>query len=138
MELDYVAIVVATLLQFVVGAIWYMGPFAKAWGKIHGFEKYSKAEQQKMMKEMPPYYLMQLIVTLVTTIVMAIFYVEMPADWNIYCFAALAWVGFVVPTQVSAVIFGGTEGKWILTKIAIMAGGSLACLMTAAATLSLL
>ncbi len=36
------------------------------------------------------------------------------------------------------VIFGGTESKWIVKKIAVMAGASLVCLEVAAAVLSLL
>jgi uncharacterized protein (DUF927 family) len=37
---------------------------------------------------------------------------------------------------VSAVVFGGTAKEWIVTKVAIMAGGSFVCLMVAAAVLS--
>ena len=36
-------------------------------------------------------------------------------------------------TQVSAVIFGGTEKKWIIKKIAVQAGASILCLEAAAA-----
>lgn len=137
MQLDILAIIVATFAQFVVGAIWYMGLFAKIWGKIHHFEQYSKEEQKKMMKEMPPFYAMQLAVTFLTTIVLAIVLQRVP-DWNAYNVAALLWAGFIVPTQVSAVIFGGTEGKWIITKIAVMAGGALACVMTATVILEMI
>lgn len=135
MQLDYLAVIVATLAQFVVGGIWYMVPFGKAWGKIHGFEKYSKEEQQKMMKDIMPFYGLQLLVTAVTTVVLAILLRN--SDGNAYSLVFHLWLGFVVPTQVSAVIFGGTEGKWIVPKIAIMAGGSLACLMVGAAVLQL-
>jgi hypothetical protein len=42
---------------------------------------------------------------------------------------------FVVPCLVSAVIFGGTEKKWIPTKIALQAGAALCCLEIAATVL---
>jgi hypothetical protein len=42
------------------------------------------------------------------------------------------WLGFVVPAQVSAVIFGGTEGKYVVQKIAIMASEAVVRLMVAA------
>lgn len=135
MELNYLAILVATFLQFVCGAVWYGPVFGKLWGKIHGFDKLSKEVQQKMMKEMGPLYGIQLLVTLITTFVLAIFMAYIPGDWNSYAMAGFLWLGFVVPAQVSAVLFGGTENKWIVKKITIQAGGSLMCLLVAAAVL---
>lgn len=137
MQLDYVAIIVATLVQFVVGAIWYMPVFGKKWGEIHGFDKIPKAQQQAMMKQMPPYYVLQLMTTLLTAMMLSVVIAALP-EWNVYVLVLILWSGFVVPTQVGAVIFGGTEGRWVMTKILIMMGGSLACLMAGAATLQLL
>ena len=52
--------------------------------------------------------------------------------------AGFFWIGFIVPTQVSAVIFGGTEKKWIVKKIAVQAGVALLCLEAAAAIIHFL
>lgn len=134
MSLNYVAVLVATVLQFVAGAVWYSVFFGKLWGKMHGFDKLSKEVQQKMMKSMGPMYAVQFLVTILTTFVLAIFLANQPT-WNPYAMAGFFWLGFVVPTQVSAVIFGGTESKWILTKIAVQAGASIVCLEIAAAVL---
>jgi hypothetical protein len=136
MELNYLAIIVASVLQFIFGAIWYTPVFGKVWGKIHGFDAYSKAEQQKMMKRMGPLLGMQFLGTLVTTSVFALLLHGFPTDWNIYGLAGFFWLGFIVPTQVSAVLFGGTEPRWIVKKILIMTGGALGCIMIAAAVLS--
>ncbi len=135
MELNYMRILMATALQFVCGAVWYSLLFSKLWGKIHGFDKLSKEVQEKMMKEMGPYYGAQLLVTVVTTVVLAILLEYLPRNWNAFQMASLIWAGFVVPTQASAVIFGGTETKWMLKKIAVQAGASLLCLLVAAAVL---
>ena len=137
MSVNYLAILLATVAQFIIGAIWYMPIFGKLWGKIHGFDKISKEKQQEMMKGMTPYLVVQFVITLVTTVVLALFITYLPL-WNAYAMAGFFWLGFVLPTQVAAVIFGGTEGKWMVTKIAIMAGGSLVCLETAAIILHLL
>lgn len=136
MEINYLAILVASVLQFVVGAIWYTPVFGNLWGRIHGFDKVSKEDQQKMMRSMGLPLALQFLATIVTTFVLALLANGLPADWNLYGLAGFAWIGFVVPTQVSAVLFGGTEPKWIVKKILIMAGGALACLMVAAAVLS--
>ncbi len=138
MQLNYLAIFLATVAQFIVGAIWYTPVFGKLWGKIHGFDKQSKEEQQKMMKKMGPLLGMQFLVTLVTSFVLALFLAALPSEWHAFGMAGFFWLGFVLPTQVSSVLFGGTEPKWIVKKIAIMAGGSLACYMVGAAVLHLM
>lgn len=137
MNLNYLAILVATLLDFIAGFIWYGPIFGKLWGKIHGFDKLSKAVQQEMMKQMGPLYGVQFAVTMLTNVILAIFISYVPG-WNAYALAAFIWLGFVVPTQVSSVLFGGTEPKWIITKITIQAGASLACLEIAAAVLHMM
>ncbi|MEN9649843.1 MAG: hypothetical protein RL094_810 [Candidatus Parcubacteria bacterium] len=135
MQLNYTAIIIATLLQFIVGAVWYTFIFGKLWAKIHGFDKCSAEEQKEMMKHIMPLYGIQLIVTLVTTFVFALLVAGFPAQWNIYGLAGFFWIGFVMPTQASAVMFGGAQAPWVMKKFLIMAGGSLACLMAAAAVL---
>ncbi len=132
MQINYLAILLATVVQFIIGAIWYSVLFGKLWGKIHGFDKLPKEVQQQMMKAMGPFYGLQALMTLLTSFVLAIFITYLP-DWNPYAMAGFFWIGFIVPAQVSAVIFGGTEGKWILKKIAVQAGAALLCLEAAAA-----
>ncbi|MBI2465168.1 DUF1761 domain-containing protein [Candidatus Shapirobacteria bacterium] len=137
MNINFGAVLLATILQFIWGAVWYSAFFGKLWGKMHGFDKLSKEVQEKMMKEMGPIYGVQFLVTLVTTVVLAIFIAYQPS-WNAYAMAGFFWIGFVVPTQVSGVIFGGTEGKWVTTKIAIQAGAALGCLEIAAGVLKMM
>ena len=135
MEIDYLAILIASVLQFIFGAIWYTPLFGKIWGQIHGFDKISQEEQQKMMKKMAPLLGIQFLVIVVTTFVFALLLTAFPVTYNIFGLAFFFWLGFVVPTQVSAVIFGGTEPRWIVTKLLIMAGAALGCLEIAATTL---
>jgi hypothetical protein len=130
------SIILATVAQFAVGAIWYMPLFGKAWGEIHCFDKLSKKAQKEMQVKMGPYYGVQIAVTLITSVVLSQLILLVP-EISAYALATMLWVGFVVPTQVAAVIFGGTEGKWIGKKIAIMAGGSLVCLLVATAVLTM-
>lgn len=135
MDLNYISILVATVVQFICGAVWYSIFFSKLWGRIHGFDKLSKEVQQKMMGEMGPYYFLQLVVTILSTFVLALFMEAMPHDWNAFGMAGFFWLGFILPTQVSSVIFGGTERQWIVKKIAVQAGASLLSLEAAAAVL---
>lgn len=135
MNVDFVAVVAATIVQFAVGAIWYMVIFPKQWGEMFGFDKLSKAKQKEMQAQMGPFYGLQLAVTFLTAYVLVHFIsVSSLEYWKV---AFLVWLGFVLPTQVSAVIFGGVDPKWIVRRIGIMASGSLATLMAAAYVISL-
>lgn len=134
MELNYLAILLAVAAQFGVGFVWYGPLFGKLWGKIHGFDKLSKETQDKMMKEMGPYYGLQLLVTAITTVVLAIFITNL-SGWNPYGMAFFFWLGFVVPAQVSSVIFSNTPKEWMFTKIGLQAGAALVCYEAAAAIL---
>jgi len=135
MGINYLAVLIAVAAQFGVGFLWYGPLFGKLWGKIHGFDKLSKETQEKMMKSMGPMYGVQLLVTVISTVVLAIFINNLPG-WNAYGMAAFFWLGFVMPAQVSAVIFGGTEGKWIVKKIGVQTFEALIRLLVAAAILS--
>ncbi|CAN5188450.1 hypothetical protein BH11PAT4_BH11PAT4_5360 [soil metagenome] len=134
MEVNTWAVVAATVAQFVVGMIWYTGVFGKVWGEMHGFDKLSKEVQKEMMSKMAPFYGAQLIATVITAFVLAKMIVMLP-DYSPYALATLIWIGFVVPTQFSAVAFGGTEAKWIVKKMLIMTLGTLACLLVGAAVI---
>lgn len=135
MDLNYLAIALAVAAQFGVGFLWYGPLFGKTWGKIHGFDKLSKETQEKLMKEMGPYYGLQLLVTVITTFVLAIFITNLPG-WNAYAMAGFFWLGFVVPAQVSSVIFSNTPKEWMLTKVALQAGAALVCYEVATAILT--
>ena len=134
MSVNYFAVLVASVAEFIIGAIWYMAIFGKLWGKIHDFKEMNKEDQKKAQKQMSPMLVVQLIVTIVTTFVLAKLIVMLP-NYSAYALAVILWLGFVVPTQIAVIIFGGTKPKWILTKALIMAGGSLVCLVVATAIL---
>lgn len=125
------AVLAATVAMFAVGAVWYMGLFAKQWGEIHGFNKLDKKTQKEMQSKMGPYYAVQILVTVFSAFAL-VKLIDLLPNYSVYTLALLVWFGFVLPTQVSAVIFGGTEPKWITQKASIMAGEALAHLLVAA------
>lgn len=136
METNLLAVALATIAMFVVGAAWYMFVFAKQWGEMHGFDKLSKKQQQEAQAKMGPFYGAQVVVTIISAWSLAYFLSANP-DTPWYTTAFLLWLGFIVPADVSAVIFGGTEAKWITKKIAIMISGALATTLAGAAVLQL-
>ena len=136
MEINVVAVIVATVAMFAVGAVWYMVFFAKKWGEMHGFNELSKKEQQEMSSKMGPFYGLHLITTLVSAWVLAYLMALLPQVAPVVV-AALVWLGFVLPAIVSAVIFGGTKAKNIAPKIFIQTGEALVRLIVAVLVISL-
>ncbi len=128
MTLNYTAIIVATIAQFIFGAIWYMPIFGKTWGKIHGFDQVAPEKQKEMMKGMWKLLVVQCLFTLLTTVVFAYLLTGFKSDLSVYALAFFFWLGLILPTQAAAVIFGGTKPGWVITKIAIAAGASLGCM----------
>jgi len=136
MDVNLLAVVAATAAMFAGGAVWYMALFGKQWGQIHDFDKLSKKEQDAARAQMGPYYGTQLAVTFLSAWVLA-FLMGLLPQVEYYQLAFFLWLGFIVPTEVSAVLFGGTEGKWVLSKITISIGGSLVCTLIGAYVISL-
>jgi len=124
------AVLAATAAMFAVGAFWYMVPFGKIWGKIHDFDKLSKKEQEAMQAKMAPWYGVQLVVTLVSAYVLAMLIGLMP-EQSPYYIGFLVWLGFVVPTEASAMIFGGSKPEYVWHKIFISITESLLHIMVA-------
>lgn len=131
MEVNILAVIIATIVMFAVGAVWYMGLFAKKWGEMHGFDHLSKTQQQEMSSKMAPFYGLQLLMTLISAFVLAHFITLNPSV-EYYKIAFWVWLGFMLPAIVSGVIFGGTKSENIVPKILIQAGEALVRLMVAA------
>ena len=136
MEVNLIAVLLATVTMFAIGAFWYMVPFGKIWGKIHGFDKLSKKKQDEMQKQMGPWYGLQLVLTVLSAFVLALLISLMP-DQSPYAVAALVWLGFVVPTEASSMIFGGAPEGYVWHKIGISTAESLLHLLAAAWVISL-
>ena len=137
MELNYLAIIVATVVDFVIGAVWYSALFGKLWGKFHGFDKLSKAEQDRLAKSMGPFYAVQAIVTFITVYILALFLAAVPTAIP-YEVASLVWLGFILPTQISAVIFGNVKRSNMIPMIAIQSGAAFICIEAAAFVLTIM
>ncbi len=131
MEINFSAVAAATATMFAIGAFWYMVPFGKLWGKIHDFDKLSPKQQKEMQAKMGPWYGVQLIVTIFQALVLTHFIIAMPSVeyWKL---AFWMWLGFVVPTEASAMIFGGSKPEYVWHKILISSSESLIHLLAAA------
>lgn len=131
MDINLWAVLAGTAVMFVFGAFWYMVPFGRIWGEMHGFDKLSKAEQDAARQKMGPFYAAQILVTVISAYVLTHFLTNY-TDLAFYKLAFFVWLGFVMPAQVSDILFGGTAPKWLGKKIAITTVEALLRLLLAA------
>jgi len=109
---NYLAVLIAALVGWAVGAAWYMG-LAKQWVDAHGktmeeFKAQAEAAKGTSAAWLP--YLLAFIAELVMAWVLAGLLAHLGPDqttvWNGIVSAAFVWVGFVVTTIAVNNMFG--------------------------------
>lgn len=94
MTINYLAVLICSILSMVVGGIWYGPLFGKQWMKVIGVtEKNSKVMQQSVGH----LYLIQFLLTLFQLIVLA-YYVNGWTDVSGLTNTMWIWAAFIVPT----------------------------------------
>lgn len=143
MDTNYISIVLVALGAFVFGGLWYSPlMFGKTWMNIMGgCDKYTEEEMKKIQKEMGKFYILQAFLTFITMYVLyqLIHWIlsGVPRLESFYpdgsevgasditskgvWIAFFMWLGFVMPTQISGVIWGNTDKKWWWKQVSIMA-----------------
>ena len=91
----------------------------------------TKEEMGKMQKEMLPFYGLQLLLTLFMTINLATLISLLP-QFSPYSLAFHILLGFIVPTQIGAVIWANTKKKYWIKQIFVMVAYSFVGIMLAA------
>lgn len=118
-EISYIAIIVAAVAQFVLGAVWYSPLlFGKSWMKIMGADQLSPEALKAMQKAMAPFYGLQLGLTLWSTFALAQLALAVPL--GIVHLAFWILIGFIIPVQIGAVIWASTPKCFWLRQLAIM------------------
>ena len=88
---------------------------------------------------MMPFYFLQLILTVIFTSFLALF-IHYGSLANVgvgaYGVALLIWLAFIIPTQISGVIWGGSKKEYWLRQILIMSGNQLVGILIATFILS--
>jgi len=136
MELNYIAILILSLVSFLGGAFWYGPLFGKLWMKIHWEKPPTEQEQKEMMRSMWKMFLMEYIASVLMIFSLACLIGVLPG-YSGMMIGFLAWLGFVVPMTISTIIWGGDKRKYWCQKILVSVSYRLVIFILAGYILSL-
>lgn len=114
LPVDYVAVAAATVVSFVIGAIWYAPPvFGKEWMRLIGRDKLPPAD---MKKAMPKALVGVLITDFILCFVIAhlILYAEATTILQGIAVGLFGWLGFMFSILLNEVTFEGRPAKLFL------------------------
>jgi Protein of unknown function (DUF1761) len=134
--LNWTLIAIMTVACFALGAVWHGPLFGKLWMRIHhGKDSFNAKEMAEATKGMWKLMVTEFVATGLMVISIACLVRAIPSmpGWQI---ALMVWVGFVLPTMASTVIWGNDTKKYMLTKIAISSIGRLIGLLVTGYVLS--
>lgn len=121
-EINYVAILIAVVANFILGFIWYTPLFGKVWGKEMGFDMTQKPPAGAMAKGM--------IIMIIGNFLMAFVFAHNIAVWNPVTWglppspespastalmaAFFTWLGFFLPLDLNTVAWEMKSWKLFL------------------------
>ncbi len=97
MEINYLAILVASVLAMGLGALWYGPLFGKKWLEVIGADSEDLQKREEMQKSAGPLYLVQFILTLFQVLVLTWLIGENTALNGIE-HSLWIWAAFIIPT----------------------------------------
>lgn len=137
-DINFVGVLVAAVASMVVGFLWYSPIlFAKPWMKLMG---YSGKNMKSMQKGMGMQYGMSFVSAILTAFVLSLVMNMSKSFFHFdslstgFTAAAMVWVGFVAPVQLTDVLFA--KKQWQLFYI--NTGYQLASLLVMGVVLSLI
>lgn len=105
MQINYIAVLVGTIIAFGGGAIWYSVLFQKQWMKVTGMTNATPEQMKVLQKQAMPLYFIQLAITVVQVAILDYFITTSGTSGLMTAFLML--VGFVWPTLIGSVIWSG-------------------------------
>jgi Protein of unknown function (DUF1761) len=114
-----VFVVVATIAQFVIGALWYSAFFGKQWSKIMGFDKLPAEEQATLEKSMTPFYGLQLLLIVLSNVALGVLIMGLRGLYPVTNLLFAIFVGLVIPYQIQGIIWANTPKKYWIEQIFI-------------------
>ena len=119
MAVNVLGIVVASVVSFIVGMLWYGPLFGKTWAALSGMKmpkKMTPAMKQKAMKSMSLGFVISLLMAYVVSNFVALLNVTSAA--SAFQLALWAWLGFMVPIIMGAFLWENKSFKLVVLNSA--------------------
>jgi hypothetical protein len=123
-QINFWAVFVSAVVYFMIGWVWHSPLlFGKVWEKLMGFDKLSKKQRQEMMKKMGPVMAVGFLTTLLSAYCLAYSVKSGISFYNVSGVPAglqagfWTWLGFIVTTQLNAVLWEQKPFKVYLINI---------------------
>jgi hypothetical protein len=131
-SLNWLAIILITIVSFFFGAAWHGSFFfGKIWMRIHhGKDTFTDEEMKQAMQGMWKIMAAEFVATFFMVMTLD-FLTKIITGFSAMHIAFMVWLGFVLPTMVSTVVWGNDPRKWMPTKIAISGSFRLVALLMA-------
>ena len=115
-QINWLAILVAVVANFILGFLWYTPLFGKVWGKEMGMDMTQKPDPKVMMKGMAFMVIGNFFLAYVLSHNIAAWsYVpgmdEMSKISNVFSTAFFTWLGFYVPYHLGAIVWESRSWK---------------------------
>ena len=117
-DVNYIAVLVAAIVNMVLGFLWYGPLFGKQWIQLMAFDKKKMEEAKK--KGMTKTYIVAFISTLLMSYILAHFvkYTQAATIAEGITAGVWLWLGFIATVQLSMVLWEGKPVKLYLINIA--------------------
>ncbi len=109
MGINFLAVLVATIVSIIIGSIWHGPLFGKIFMEAMGMNTWTPEQQTAMKKTMPRAYIGQFIGSFIMFFVLD-WYINTSIHTGVFGGVANAlglWLGFVVPLSLSQALWGG-------------------------------
>ncbi|HKZ49471.1 MAG TPA: DUF1761 domain-containing protein [Candidatus Nanoarchaeia archaeon] len=109
-DVNYIAVIVAAVVSFLFGFLWYGPMFGKQWMKMMGFtDKSMKSMKTSMGKSMA----FGFVGLLITSFVLSLFvdFLQATTIMDALVVGFLIWLGFFVTTMAGSVLWEGKSWK---------------------------
>lgn len=129
---NYLLIIAVSVLQMILGFIWYGPLFSKAWIRVMGIDISSMTKEtvKEMQKKMIPVYILNFVLCIVTNYVLASI-IGSSFEVSGVVVAVWMWFGFIMPTVAGNAMWSGKPRKITWEMFLLTAGYQLVAFLAA-------
>ena len=123
MTINFLAIIILSIASFIAGAFWFSPKmFGKTWMRIHRTENKTPEEMKESMKGMRNLLITEFVLTLIMNFFLYLAVTQSPSVMFVFATVFILWLGFVLPSITSSVLWGNDEKRFMFKKILLSSG----------------